>query len=93
MLRDYILFLLIFDLKKKKDLGLISPSRVIPKDLKKWFSQLPCLTLSTKRNTVEIKPASLPIKPLGKTLKEMPPSLYWSYEILKLHVASLFLKV
>ena len=31
------------------DLGFIFPSRVISKDFKKWYSQLPCLALSTKR--------------------------------------------
>ena len=30
------------------DLKCFSPSRVIPKDFKKWHSQLPCLALNTK---------------------------------------------
>ena len=30
------------------DLRFISPSRVVPKDFNKWYSQLPCLALSTK---------------------------------------------
>ena len=29
--------------------GVHSPSRVIQKDFKKWYSQLPCLTLSIKK--------------------------------------------
>ena len=32
--------------------GVHSLSRVIPKDFKKWYSQLPCLALSTKKGIV-----------------------------------------
>ena len=50
-------------------------SRVIPKDFKKWYSQLPCLALSIKRDNVENKPASLLVVSLGKALNGMPPPL------------------
>ena len=55
--------------------GVYFPSRVIPKDFKKSYSQLPCLALSTKRDSVENKPASLFVVSLSKTLNEMSPSL------------------
>ena len=50
------------------------PSRVIPKDFKKWYSQLPCLVIST-RDSVESKPASLLVVFVGKALNGMSPSL------------------
>ena len=39
--------------------GIHSLSRVIPKDFKKWYSQLPCLALSIKRDNVKNKLACL----------------------------------
>ena len=48
--------------------GVYSLSRVIPKDFKKWYSRLLCLTLSTKSDTVENKPASLLAVSLGRLL-------------------------
>ena len=48
--------------------GVHSLSRVIPKDFKKRYSQLPCLALSTKKDIVENKPASLLVVSLCKAL-------------------------
>ena len=55
--------------------GVHSLSRVIPKDFKKWYSQLPYLALSIKRDRVENKPASLLVVSLGKALNGTPPPL------------------
>ena len=52
--------------------GVHSLSRVIPKDFKNWYSQLPCLALSIERDSVENKPASLLVVPLGKALSGTP---------------------
>ena len=50
-------------------------SRVIPKDFKKLYSQLPSLALSINRDSVKNKPASLLVESLGKALNGMPPPL------------------
>ena len=55
--------------------GVHSLSRVIPKDFKKWYSQLPCLALSIIKGSVENKPASLLVVSLGKALNGTPPPL------------------
>ena len=56
--------------------GVHSLSQVIPKDFKKWYSQLPCLALSIKkRDGVNNKPASLLVVSLGKTLNGTLPPL------------------
>ena len=56
--------------------GVHSLSRVIPKDFKKWYSQLSCLALSIKKkDSVENKPASLLVVSLGKALNGTPPPL------------------
>ena len=39
-----------------------------------WYSQLPCFTLSIKRNSVENKPACLVVVPMGKALSGILPS-------------------
>ena len=54
--------------------GVHSLSRVIPKDFKNWYSQLPCLALSIKRDIVENKPASLLVS-LDKALNGTPPPI------------------
>ena len=56
------------------DLGFISPSRVIPKDLKKSIHSF-LLGAQHKKDSVENKPASLLVVSLSKALDEMPPSL------------------
>ena len=57
------------------DLVFISPSQVIPKNFKNWYSQLPCSALSTKGDSVEHKLASLFVVSLFKVLNGMLPSL------------------
>ena len=50
-------------------------SRVISKDFKKWYPQLPCLALSIKRDSVQNKPEKLLAVSLGKAFNGTPPSL------------------
>ena len=57
------------------DLGFFFPSRAIPKDFKKLYSQLSCFALSKNRDSVENKPASLLVVSLDKALNVMPLSL------------------
>ena len=54
--------------------GVHFPSRGISKDLKKCIHSFPAWR-SANRDSVENKPASLPLMSLGKTLNRMPPSL------------------
>ena len=54
------------------DLGLI-PSRVKPMTLK-WVFTVYLLDAQHYRNSVENKPASLLVVPLGKALSGIPPS-------------------
>ena len=55
--------------------GVHSLSRVVPTNFKKWYSQLPCLALSIKKDSVENKPASLLVVSLGKAINGTPSSL------------------
>ena len=44
-------------------------------DFKNWYSQLPCLALSIKRDSVKNKSTSLLVVSLGKALNGTPPPL------------------
>ena len=55
--------------------GFHFPCRIIPKDFKKWYPQLPCLALGIQREAVENKRASSFVVPLSKALNGTPPPL------------------